>query len=815
MPLLNARVAAKYLGALKKPHRFDQQWSFHVVVVSIMVMMAAVVRLYALGKPLLLHDEALVVDTATRSFAYIVARSFTMDAHPPFYYFLYKILELFTKSEFFLRLLSAACGIASVWVLYRLCSKFLSRSVGVVAASLLAVDLVPVAISRVVRPHSLVLLLGLICAYRLLCFLAAPSRKNSLLLWLPNVLVSLWHFNGMLVIGSQLAILAGFGVARRLPWRPTALALLANGLCLLVPFFFLLARLGQFPGVAVGNEVTMLWTFRRTLENIFEIVSLMPYVWSGIAVLGFLVLGGVALLQTKTRLAVVIAALAFLPLLVLITMRYGIIYQAQHIAYIAPFLFIFMAVGLLQTKIPAEIIALCVLAIGGYSLFTSNAEALFSLNAESINNNVRQRQIYGELPARLAATDIVGFYPNSRIDAVNWEYAKAGTGDLRQFSVTPHDPFVQFYLVKQLPYHPQDGERMFGIEKGGFAQLVDASIEDSLRVTGYRLERTPTLAFEAVPASFTVTAAPEDFFRRAYAARDLMPTFSPLGNALSPARYDAPASFSFAFENRQALAVPSVDIQIDLEDSWPENTFAVTYRFDDEPPQAGLVIRDTVFQGTAILHLSRPRPFKTLTLTFQMTCSSTRPSFYNNPDTLFFRSLQVTMRDADAAFDSALPGSMLGLDVLESNGTQLFRWSYGPETILRFPLGQGQPLQFDCNARSPIPGQTVTFVLNGREIPECSASLGPAYSRATCAFVAPAGDNVLALRYGLYNHGSSGNALETFEKDDPRPLAASYTVFRLHPAAPPQPELPRVGKGAGSDGPAPQGAEGKAQVAGE
>jgi len=753
-------------------------------ILAFILIGSAVVRLYALGRPMLLHDETLVVDTALRSVGYILERSLHTDAHPPFYYLLYKVIEWYSRSEFILRLLSALCGITSVWLLFVLCRKYLSKSIGIVASALLAVDLVHVAISRVVRPHAIVIMLGIVCAYRLLRFLESPSRKNIILMWLPNLAVSLWHFNGVLVIGSQLAVIAALGLTRRIPLRTALVSLAINGACLLVPAFFLVARLGQFPGVDVGNSITMLWTFNRTLENVFEIVSFMAFTWCGIAAVFFMALGFMTLLKSNTTMAVLLGPIAFLPLIVLIMMRYGIIYQAQHIAFIAPFLFIFVAVGLLQTRIHSGIIAICIIFIGGYYILFQQSSTLYDINSGLINHNLCQKPIHAALPTRLSAIDIVGFYPNSRIDAVNWEYTKSGTGDLRHFSITEDDRFVNFYLVRYPDYTQDDGRKMFGIEQAGFHPLSKEQTCCELNVTSYRIDRTPNLSFDTLPAAFMLKATPEDFFRHVYSAQDLMPVFSPLSNTLHPASYDSPATFSFHFVNTREQFVPAIDIQVNMEDKWKENTFTMAYSFDNEPPIPGLDFTNMVYQGDVTMHLGRTRQFKTLDLYFKMSCSSTMPSFYNNPDTTVFRSLFLVMQHTDPLFDSALPVRIFGLDRLESNGTQQFRWSCGPETTLQFHTQQPQHLQLDLDGRSLIVGQTVTLLLNGRNVTEHALPLGQHYARFTTDFDAPAGDNVLTLRYAFWNHGNHGPAGETFEAGDPRLLAASYTQFSLHPAQP-------------------------------
>jgi hypothetical protein len=755
----------------------SKNWS--LVVLFAILGVAAIVRIYALGVPIFLHDETLVLDTALRSFDYIHNRSLQADAHPPFYYYLYKILELKLRSEFSLRLLSVLSGLASVSLLYQLCGKYVSRQVAYIASSLLAVGLVHVAISRVVRPHALMAMLGLACTYRLLRFMEEPSRRNLFFLWIPNFMVSLWHFNGVLVIGSQLAVLLAMGIVGRIPRRMALLGLVINGSCLLVPLYFLVVRLGQFPGVDIGHGTTMLWTFQRTVHNIVEIVTLPFGDWTNVVAVIAVIIGYATLLKHNTTLAAVLGIITLAPLFTLIAMRYGIIYQSQHIIFIVPYLFIFFAIGLLQTKIKADLFVFCILLFGSYGLFAHKHTVLYEMNSEFINNNMRQKQIHRQLPPRLGTTDIVGFYPGSRVDTVNWEYLKAGTGDLRRFTITPHDAFVNFYLVKVLNYPPADGDRMFGIDKAGFKSLTTGWLEDHLQVTGYRIDRMPTFIFDTLPMEATITADPEVFFRRVHNARDLMTTFSPLGNTVSPAAYERPGSFSFRFDNAQAQFISDIEIQTEFENTWKANSFVLTYSFDENPPEQGISLNNALHQGTTVLQLGRTKAFKTLDIAVSMRCSSSMPSFYNNPDTLAFRRLQVSMRNDSPSFSSTLPVAIVGLDKREGTNAQHYHWGLGPETIVRFTTDEAQHLQLNVDARSPIPGQSLTFALDGQEQPLTSLLLGPDYEEHSLVFRVPAGDHTLHVRYGLWNHGDHGNDKETFEPTDPRLLAASFREFRL------------------------------------
>ncbi|WP_459935096.1 hypothetical protein [Fundidesulfovibrio butyratiphilus] len=110
------------------------------------------------------------------------------------------------------------------------------------------------------------------------------------------------------------------------------------------------------------------------------------------------------------------------------------------------------------------------------------------------------------------------------------------------------------------------------------------------------------------------------------------------------------------------------------------------------------------------------------------------------------------------------------LDVVDGLGE---RWLSGPETTLRFRTGQAGPLRLVFRFTSPLPGQTVTVLVNGAQAgvfpPDPSA-------RREAAFTAKAGENTVTLRFALWNHGQT-----TIAPADPRKLAGLFRELSVEP----------------------------------
>jgi hypothetical protein len=123
-----------------------------------------------------------------------------------------------------------------------------------------------------------------------------------------------------------------------------------------------------------------------------------------------------------------------------------------------------------------------------------------------------------------------------------------------------------------------------------------------------------------------------------------------------------------------------------------------------------------------------------------------------------------------------------GLSGLESNGKVNWRWALGPATHIKFYVDPTWPdqarqfqLKFSFKNGVPIPDQSVTLRLNGKDIRHFSSEEIAKHEQidADVTLSARKGVNVLEFYYQDWNHGKkiSGN--------DPRQLAVVFTQLSL------------------------------------
>lgn len=748
------------------------------VLLVLVLLVAGALRFYALDVPVILFEEGLVANASLHDWGYILRRSLYTDAHPPFFYFLTKTILWAGSSEFALRSLSAVSGVAAVLFLYRLGTRLFSRETALCAAALLAVHLLHVELSRVLRPHSLIILLSIICFDRLVCFLSTPSRLNLWLLAGANLLVCLWHFNGTLIIGAQIPVILGAMLLGHVPPRTALGSLAANSVSLLLNVVPLIVRVGKFPGVALGGN-SMSWTIGRTGDNLIELLSLFPVPWMALAGAALFGVGMWSLWKRDTGLFALFAIAIAAPLAALIAARYGIIYSAQHIGFILPLLLLVVACGIGSILGRPERAVIPILLAGSLLLVVKNHSRIYAADAPMINHNLCQDSIAREMSASFTSKAVAGFHPFFQADFVGW-YLKRYTGvELRANSVAPEDSQVEFFLVKQLGYEQSYSEKAFGIEKNGLRQPLNVQLSCGFSVASFVIPRTPALAVQSLPARMAVTADPEDFYGHVYEARDLTPYFSPLGNLLYPSRFDAPGAMTFRVENNTGKPVPGLDLTLFMAKTLPESTFEVFYSFDGEPERQGFAVNEVTPHGWIPLRLGRVEPFRTVDITIRMVASSALPSFYNNTETVRFRSLEISLDKPGQAFDSDVSMAVTGLDATESNPQGDFRWGRGPQTDMSFQLDKPREFALELVAKSPIAGQRIEVVLNGTIIGQADFPEAGVNSRIALPVKAQQGWNTLALRYAYWNHGGHGPAGEIFEADDPRALAAYYSSLRL------------------------------------
>lgn len=753
----------------------------HLVLVAILAV-ACAVRFYALGVPDLLHDEALVSNASRFSMEYILQRALHTDAHPPYYYWLTKAILLLGDSNAWLRAPSALAGVLGVFCVYRFGRRFFDENVGLAAGGLLAVHPLHVELSRVLRPHAIIITLGVLSCHALLEWLGKRDRKSLIRLLLINFCLLFFHFNCILIVGAQMALVGAFALAGRLPGGSGRVFIGISALNLVVSVWPLALRLGKFPGVAVNTS--MLWTIKRTLANLLDLLTLAPLSWTG-AIGVVLFLGGLRRLwRMRDATAAVVAAVIFLPLTALILARYGIIYSAMHIAFILPFLLLVCVVPLAGRTFLATGFAGLVVSCGAVLLFTHAFETVYAENAPLVNHNMCQRTIAGSLPAHGSTPGVTAFYNMPMLDFVNWYTKKERGDDLRNTRLRPEDASVLLTYVDQ---RGPDGMVWPPETLPVWTRKPDREVRvPCATIKQWRLDRTPVLRVGSLPFTARLRAEPQAFFAQVHAARNVNPVLSPLGDSLSPSTYGIQAELVYRIENDTGRSVDTLRLDFHLGEMRAGSSFDVWLAYDGEAPRRAVEVAREHHGGELTLRLFRPQGFRTLDVAVRMLCPESCASFYNIPDTPRFQGLDVIVDTPLEGFRNETPLVEGGLSDIEQGPCGPFRWGLGRETLLFFHLAEETPAAVELAASSPISGQSVDVLLDGRTLGAFHPAPWPGCDAAVSAypFAGEPGSHLVTLRYAAWNHADGADPSATFAPGDGRTLAAAFTDIRLRLARP-------------------------------
>ena len=176
-------------------------------VLTVIAGVAAVLRFHSLAAKSFWFDEGVSV-TIARLDRYNFARIlWRREANMSLYYLLLHYWLHFGGSEFFVRSLSVLFAIASVPVMYFLGRRLFGSRVGLIAATLLAVNAYHVQYSQDARSYSLMVLLCSLSSLYFLECLSEPSRHNRVAYVVSSVLaVYAQFFSGLLVIAQWVSL---------------------------------------------------------------------------------------------------------------------------------------------------------------------------------------------------------------------------------------------------------------------------------------------------------------------------------------------------------------------------------------------------------------------------------------------------------------------------------------------------------------------------------------------------------------------------------------------------------------------------------
>ena len=151
---------------LRKNHNKSSQ-TLDFVLIGVIILVAAVLRLWKLGQVPFMHDEfSALLRTRFDNFHDFIQQGVMPDSHPiGVQLFLWGWVKLFGWSAFWVKLPFVLMGIGSIYLIYLIGKQWFNRKVGLFSAAFFAVSQLTVFYSQLARPYSAGLFFILLMAY--------------------------------------------------------------------------------------------------------------------------------------------------------------------------------------------------------------------------------------------------------------------------------------------------------------------------------------------------------------------------------------------------------------------------------------------------------------------------------------------------------------------------------------------------------------------------------------------------------------------------------------------------------------------------
>ena len=140
---------------LRKIHNVPSK-RMDYILIGIIILVAAVLRLWKLGQVPFMHDEfSALLRTRFDNFHDFIQQGVMPDSHPiGVQLFLWGWVKLFGWSEFWVKLPFVLMGIGSIYLIYLIGRQWFNRKVGLFSAAFFAVSQFTVFYSQLARPYS-------------------------------------------------------------------------------------------------------------------------------------------------------------------------------------------------------------------------------------------------------------------------------------------------------------------------------------------------------------------------------------------------------------------------------------------------------------------------------------------------------------------------------------------------------------------------------------------------------------------------------------------------------------------------------------
>ncbi len=179
-----------------------RQWNTGTVALAVILIVAAALRLCALGAESLWFDEAYSVWVSRHSVAWHIALSM-QRIFPPLYYLCLHFWLRLGSSEFVVRALSALIGLGSIAAAYAVTKQLFDQKTALVSALLLAISPLHLWYSQEARMYILMAALGLCSAYFMLLTIRHGTRRQWVAYVISTALLMNTHYFAIFLVPFQ------------------------------------------------------------------------------------------------------------------------------------------------------------------------------------------------------------------------------------------------------------------------------------------------------------------------------------------------------------------------------------------------------------------------------------------------------------------------------------------------------------------------------------------------------------------------------------------------------------------------------------
>lgn len=615
---------------------------------AILLSVGAWLRLHNLGAPSIWADEMQAAFGASFPLDYLARWIMQVEVHPPTYHLLLKIFLFFGDADAILRLPSALCGIATIYLVYRLAAESQGEEAGLFAAALLTGNSLHIWISRQVRPYGVLVFLFSLSLLYFLRFLRDGTEKNFRRFLLANIPVVLFHLLSVLILAAQAVILLCTTLGRRTRARQLAVFCVASAVCFLPVSPVLLKTMLHRPDLTTPSPLGKV--IQDTLGNLSGLFDFFQTGWTLPAYLVPLGLGLVRLGFVSRLSLGVTAAFVLTPLAIIILKHYAAYYFSTHLAFMLPVLLIPAGLGAAMAcpfgKRAAGVLSVCLALALGASVFSKNGDKLYREDSLVVTwwNFGNFKAMARTLKDYATEKAMIVFNDPLLEKATDWYYRQEHRRSfMAAQGLTPQDKQATLHVMDIHDNFSGLSDVLERAKRGG--NFLATSRAEKLHIATLSFPRFPITAIDSLPFTVTYTAEPDDVLARAYALKDVgLKTDG--SRFLRAARYDSPGVVAYCLENTTRAPIDFIAVGVQFENTGKDNQISLEYAFDAGPPVRKLLTKGPDTRRFSYDTIQPPGEFRTLHLKVEMACRQiTAQKVEGNLETLLVKSVFVALCD--------------------------------------------------------------------------------------------------------------------------------------------------------------------------